>query len=127
METMETQYFQEHLPDKWVVVRIEGGEFPLTYKVFACWQGGYLEANRWKMNSGIQKVEEEKTHWVFTGFSGSRYLCGKKQYGLTYFGDTVLGNFIEKAKTRGVSLEILPPETDWKNLLVTPEIPSIEK
>ena len=27
----------DYTPDKWVVVKIEGGEFPLTYKVFACW------------------------------------------------------------------------------------------
>jgi hypothetical protein len=30
----------EYTPDKWVVVKIEGGEFPLTYKVFGNWHGG---------------------------------------------------------------------------------------
>jgi len=27
----------EYTPDKWVVVKIEGKEYPLTYKVFACY------------------------------------------------------------------------------------------
>jgi hypothetical protein len=34
-----------YTPDKWLVVKIEGKEFPLTYKVFACWHGGYLDGD----------------------------------------------------------------------------------
>lgn len=33
---------EESIPDKWVVVKIEGKDYPLTYKVFGCWFGGYL-------------------------------------------------------------------------------------
>ena len=39
----------DYTPDKWIVVKIEGGEFPLTYKVFACWYGGYLNGDSWKI------------------------------------------------------------------------------
>lgn len=35
-------------PEKWVVVKIEGKDIPLVYKVFACWHGGYLNGDSWK-------------------------------------------------------------------------------
>ncbi len=70
----------EYTPDKWVVVKIEGGEFPLTYKVFGNWHGGYMDSSgSWKLNSGITKVTKAKKHYNFRGFSGSvsmRFVAG---------------------------------------------------
>jgi len=62
----------EYTPDKWLVVKIEGGKFPLTYKVFANWHGGYMDSGgSWKLNRVITKVTKAKKHYIFRGFSGS--------------------------------------------------------
>ena len=102
-----------YTPDKWVVVKIEGGEFPLTYKVFACWHGGYLDGDSWKMNSGITKVTKEEDFYLFEGYSGSVYKCHKDTYGFNMYGHGVLNNIIEKSKEAGVNVEILPEDTNW--------------
>jgi len=86
----------EYTPEKWLVVKIEGGEFPLTYKVFACWHGGYLEGDSWKMNSGIIKVTKKDKYYLFKGYSGSVYSCNKKSYGATMYGHGVLHSIIER-------------------------------
>ena len=100
----------EYCPDKWIVVKIEGGKFPLTYKVFACWYGGYLNGDSWKLNSGITKVTKEDKYYLFEGYSGSVYKCHKDCYGLNMYGHGVLYNIINKSKEAGVNVEILPEE-----------------
>ena len=106
----------EYIPDKWVVVKIEGKEFPLTYKVFACWHGGYLDGDSWKMNSGITKVTKEDNFYQFKGYSGSVYSCNKKRYGATMYGYGVLDSIIKKSKESGVTVEIMPEDTNWLDI-----------
>lgn len=106
----------EYIPDKWLVVKIEGGKFPLTYKVFACWYGGYLNGNSWKMNSGITKVTKEEDFYLFEGYSGSVYKCHEKTYGFNMYGHGVLQNIINKSKEAGVSVEIMPEDTNWLDI-----------
>jgi hypothetical protein len=108
---------EQYVPDKWVVVKIEGKEFPLTYKVFGCWYGGYLGSNSWKLNSGISKVTEAEDHWLFEGYSGSVYSCNENRYGATMYGYGVLQNIIEKSKEAGVNVEIMPDDTNWLELV----------
>lgn len=71
-------------PDCWVIVKItpkvEGGE--LHYRVFGGWFGGFGGNDAWKMNSGIEQVEDCGTHWRFHGHSGSFYDCHKGSEGL---------------------------------------------
>ena len=105
-----------YTPDKWAVVKIEGGEFTLTYKVFACWYGGYLNGDSWKMNSGITKVTKEEDCYLFEGYSGSVYKCHKDTYGFNMYGHGVLNNIINKSKEAGVNVEIMPEDTNWKKL-----------
>jgi len=106
----------EYSPEKWVVVKIEGGKFPLTYKVFACWYGGYLDGDSWKLNSGITKVTKAKKHYKFKGFSGSVYKCHENAYGMTGYGATVINGIINKSKEAGVTVEIMLEETNWLDL-----------
>lgn len=106
----------EYSPDKWVVVKIERGEFPLTYKVFACWYGGYLNGDSWKLNSGITKVTKEEDCYLFEGYSGSVYKCHEKTYGTHVYGHGVLQNIINKSKEAGVNVEIMPEDTNWLEL-----------
>ena len=106
----------EYTPDKWLVVKIEGGKFPLTYKVFANWHGGYLDGDSWKLNSGITKVTKEGNFYLFKGYSGSVYSCNENRYGATMYGYGVLQNIIEKSKEAGVNLEKMPDDTNWLDL-----------
>ena len=106
----------EYIPDKWLVVKIEGKDVPLTYKVFACWYGGYLNGDSWKLNSGITKVTKEDGFYLFEGYSGSVYKCHKHEYGFNMYGHGVLYNIINKSKEAGVNVEILPEETNWLEL-----------
>jgi len=103
-------------PDKWVVVKIEGKDVPLTYKVFACWYGGFLNGDSWKMNSGINKVTKKKNCWYFEGFSGSTYECYKGRYGTNMYGGGILESIIENAKEQDTIIEVLDKNTNWKKL-----------
>jgi hypothetical protein len=104
---------KEYTPDKWVVVKIEGEKFPLTYKVFACWYGGYLGAHSWKLNSGIEKIVKQDNCYLFEGYSGSTYKCHEGGYGTNMYGHEVLQDIIEKSKKAGVTVELLSEDTDW--------------
>ena len=107
----------EYTPDRWIVVKIHGGGLPLTYKVFACWHGGYLDPDSWKMNSGITKVIESKKEYAFHGFSGSVYKCRKGGYGISSYGSMVLSSIMKKSKEAEVTMEIMPEETKWTKLI----------
>ena len=66
-------------PDKWVIIHIPQNNI---YKVFATWAGGYLGGDRWRLNSGINHIEEDQDYYYFFGHSGSCYECHKKAYGV---------------------------------------------
>jgi len=106
----------EYCPDKWLVVKIEGKDVPLTYKVFACWYGGYLNGDSWKLNSGITKATKEDNCYSFEGYSGSVYKCHEDCYGFNMYGHGVLYNIINKSKEAGVNVEILPEDTNWLDI-----------
>jgi hypothetical protein len=103
----------EYTPDKWVVVKITGNEYPTYYKVFACWYGGYAGSDSWKLNSGITRVYEEGHCFMFDGSSGSTYACHKAQYGYNMYGGGVLNSMIEKSAKHDVTIEIMPEDTNW--------------
>ena len=49
-------------PDKWVVIKMSrAGD--VYHKIFGSWAGGYLDGDRWKMNSGIVSVEEDDEYY----------------------------------------------------------------
>jgi hypothetical protein len=103
----------DYNPDKWLVVKITGKDTPPVHKVFACWSGGYLDGDSWKLNSGITKVTEKDDYFFFDGSSGSVYSCRKGMYGANGYGQGVLNNIIGKIEKAGGTVEILPEKTDW--------------
>ena len=103
----------EYTPDKWQIIKIFGKDIPLTYKVFACWYGGYLDGDSWKMNSGIKSAKREEGYWLFEGFSGSVYKCHPDNYGSNMYGQGILDGFIEQAKEKGVTMWAMPNNLDW--------------
>jgi len=47
------------IPDRWCVINIiKDNDEPIN-KVFACWYGGYLGGDYWRMNSGIINIKRK--------------------------------------------------------------------
>lgn len=97
-------------PDKWIILKI-GTENPI-YKVFATWYGGYLGNDSWKINSGINKVEEDDSFYYFYGYSGSCYKCHKKTYGTNFYSKCILDNILDKS----TDVSIMEEFYDFKTL-----------
>ena len=103
-------------PDKWVVLKLDS-ELETIYKVFGSWAGGYMDGDRWKMNSGIKYAEEDDNHYYFVGYSGSCYKCHKKGYGImTSFSSSVLDNIIDRAGKANISVSVMKDDTDLMGL-----------
>jgi hypothetical protein len=104
-------------PDKWVVLKITKDE-ETNYKVFATWFGGYLDGDRWKLNSGITNVNKMGDYLMFYGYSGSCYECAPPEYayGTNSYTQGVLDNLIERAKEIDGVIEVMPKDTDWFEL-----------
>lgn len=104
-------------PDKWVVVKMSrAGD---TYhKIFGSWAGGYLDGDRWKMNSGIASIDEDEDYYYFIGFSGSCYKCHKKGYGvMTSYSQGILDNIIDKASEISASIIVVDGDINFMELL----------
>ena len=105
-------------PDKWVIVKIDNNTDTPFYKVFATWSGGYLNGDRWRMNSGIKSMESDDDYYYFIGHSGSCYKCHKKGYGIaTSYGESVLNGMIENSYKVKVAVAILSKDSQWEELL----------
>jgi len=112
----------DYCPDKWVVVNITGKDMPSIDKIFASWYGSYGGSDSWRLNSGIAKVSLEDAMYAgsylgsifcFEGSSGSVYKCHKNVYGTNLYSQGIISRMIENAKKTGISIEILPEETNW--------------
>ena len=100
-------------PDKWVVIKIDNNLDKPHYKVFATWAG-----NRWKLSSSIISVESDDDYYYFIGYSESCYKCHKKAYGTaTMHGEDVLMGMIKHTNRIDTTLNVLPKDTEWKELL----------
>jgi len=97
-------------PDEWVILKIDINQ-NIYYKVFGTWYGEYLDGDRWKLNSGIDKIEEDDTYYYFIGFSGSCYKCHKKSYGVaTTYSLNILNSILEKSNNQ---VTLLEDEKNW--------------
>ena len=101
-----------YIPDKWVIIKISGDDFPDIYKIFACWYGGYAGSDSWKLNSGITRVSKTGYVYSFAGSSGSIYECHEDSYGTNFYGGSVLDSMIKTAAEHGINIEILDENVD---------------
>lgn len=100
-------------PDKWVMIKITSND-KTFYKIFGTWFGGYLDGDRWKINSGISSIDEDDDFYYFNGFSGSCYKCLKGAYGVaTSYTSSMLELLIKKSN--GLA-EIMDSDSNWKDL-----------
>ena len=98
-------------PERWVIVKLPNN----YYKVFGSWSGGHLDGDRWELNSGISKVEQDENFYYFIGFSGSCYKCHKKTYGIaTSYGLGVLNKIREQGNGQ---VELMNNVDDWVNVV----------
>ena len=96
----------DYTPDRWLVVKITTDKEPL-YKVFACWYGGYLGSDSWRMSSGVTEVVEHDNHYEIHNHSGSVYTCYKNNIGMSSYTSRVFDNYLEKMKEMGATMEIV--------------------
>ena len=118
--------YKSQIPEQWVIIRIsteDNIDIP-DYKVFGGWRGGYIDGDRWKLNSGIASVEEDDDYYYFSGVSGSCYKCHKKGYGLkdgkwrfTSYVQGVLEKILNTTGDYVNGVEVMTEDTNWKNLL----------
>ena len=108
----------EYKPDYWQVIKITSTEGRVLYKVFATWCGGYLDGDSWRMNSGITAVEEDGDYLIFHGTSGSKYnvVNSDRAYRTTMYSQSVLDSMIQRCHLIGASMELLPFDTDFKEI-----------
>lgn len=103
----KSQARSDYYPDKWLVVKLTSTQ-GTHYRVFASWIGGYTRGDSWKLNSGIEKVVIEDNHYLFHGSSGSVYHCDKFNYGITFYGNSILAGLIKQAKEeQDIDIEII--------------------
>ena len=76
-------------PYKWVVIEHKF-HHARRQRVLAGFAGSYGGEDWWKLNSGIYEFEELTDRFVFSGHSGSTYVCYKENYGLTNLTSDVL-------------------------------------
>lgn len=98
-------------PQAWVILKLPDNQF----KVFATWRGGYLDSDRFRLNSGIEKVEQDGENYYFIGFSGSCYKCHKKSYGVaSSWGQSILNVILKNGEGR---VKLMEGREDWMDLL----------
>lgn len=82
-------------PDKWMLIQITGTD--PHYRVFGAWSGGYTTGDSWRLNSGVESVDEDDEYYYFKGHSGSVYKCHKDAYGSNSYGFGVINGLIERS------------------------------
>jgi hypothetical protein len=70
------------------------------YKVIGSWSGGYLYGESWRMNSGIESVEDKNTHLHVHGHSGSIYVVRKGGQGLSSYAMCILAPLLGQEDTK---------------------------
>lgn len=70
-----------YVPHAWQIVRITEQDGSQHHRVIAGWRGSYLEGPSWRINSGINSLEDFGDYIEFYGGSGSIYRCYKDSEG----------------------------------------------
>lgn len=105
-----------HVPDNWIIIKLESPSETL-YKVFSTWRGGFSIGDRWRLNSGIEKVEEDGDYYNFIGYSGSVYRCNKHNYGTSNYTGSVIANAIKQDEKENTIITIINSDTNFLELL----------
>lgn len=103
-----------YTPDLWIVLKIQKENQLPYYRLFACWQGGYLTGDSWKINSGITEViKQENDLLAFKGQSGSQYIVHPQAYGCSAFGGGIVDRMVKEGQKANIIVTIMDETTDW--------------
>lgn len=97
-------------PDKWTILKVCQGFKETIYKIMAGWNGGYLGADEWRINSGIASYEDCDDHYLFHGYSGSVYQCYKGREGFTSLSQSVYRRFVSESQGTDTTIEQITVE-----------------
>jgi hypothetical protein len=104
-------------PENWVIIKITNKD-KTYYKVFGTWVGGYLDGDRWKLNSGVSSIEEDEDYYYYYGYSGSCYMCNKNSYGIsTLYNQGIFETLKKSANNSGIEFELMDEKTNWFDLI----------
>lgn len=98
-------------PDSYQFIRISSkGDNDKVIKLFAVWNGSYLDSDSWKMNSGCTKITQDAIFdnlYIVEGYSGSRYVINKASTTLSSYGMGVLTDIIKRAEKADIVVEMI--------------------
>ena len=100
----------EYTPDNWVIIKMTPEGHDTFYKVLGGWSGGFADGDSWRMNSGIDKVEQNSNYYLFIGASGSVYKCHKEGERLSMMTSSIYTQLKEKF---GEQIELVKVEEIW--------------
>jgi len=96
---------EDYTPDAWKIMKISGDNGP-AYKVLSGWNSGYLTTDGWRLNSGIEKVEESGEFYYITGRSGSIIKANKKAEGFISANRSIFDKLKEQ-ETESLKIETI--------------------
>lgn len=100
---------REYSPDKWVIVKFTKNDKDF-YKVLGGWSGGYLDADHWRLSSGLERITEDGDYYLMHNYSGSIYKCHKNAEGLTSLSSRVYNGWVEESNRENLTLAIVNVE-----------------
>lgn len=59
-------------------------------RLMMSWRGTYVTGGSWRINSGIDYVDETESHYIVHGISGSEYHVPKCRYGSSPYSSAVM-------------------------------------
>lgn len=98
-----------YTPDEWAILKIETLSRETIYKVVGSWYGGYLDSDKWRINSGIERIElsDNRTKITFYGYSESEYVCLASNYGISSYAQSIVNRMISHAEVHGNRVKLL--------------------
>lgn len=94
-------------PDTWAILSMKESSGNTLYKVAAGWAGSYAYGASWKVNSGIERIQEDEYSYSFFGYSGSIYVCRKSGYGLHWYAQGIIDGFLNNPESVKHELKLL--------------------
>jgi len=85
-----------YTPDRWVMVEATSSKGESVRKILASWYGGFANGDSWKLSSGIVDAIDHGDHIEFPQHSGSVYFCGKGNYGMSMYTNSILLDWQER-------------------------------
>jgi len=102
-----------YTPDSWKIVKITSEQYGEIFKVLCSWQGGYTDADVWKLSSGFVDLKELENKYETNQASGSLYILMKNNERESSFMREKFNNFKSSLSAVSATIEYV----DMKDFL----------